>query len=133
MIPKYKYKLIRPSRDGARIWEDEHSGLYIADSSGDRPGHVGRPDETDDGPLMIDQSAKRLTLVPVVFSNYWSFPVMVMNRLAHEDPMSNVVVDSATLLFLADKLEIPMELKLGDRRFALVEANVAARTQMQNA
>lgn len=117
------FKLIRHSTTEKRIWEDEHGGIFLADSSGDKPGHIGTPDETKDGPLLVESTVKRFTLNIDTSVGRWPIKVLVLSRPASVDPLGEVLVGWNVVTFLSDKMHIPMEIKLGRRVFGLVEIN----------
>ena len=48
------WTMIKNFRGGHSFWLDKQNRVVIADESGDGPGgHIGRPDQTDDGPLYL--------------------------------------------------------------------------------
>jgi hypothetical protein len=99
-MSEYMWEFLgRPDKDGHRFWKDVDSGnIALSDESGDGPhGHVGRPEETDDGVLFFDTEAMPELYVSSIGGVYVSVPLLHTDRT---DPHCHTGVSAKAFLWL---------------------------------
>ena len=98
-----KWVLDRSFKRSGRLWRNNENGqYYLADHSGDRyPAHpcwMGRPDETDDGPLRLD----------VERSIVQSENFVLVYVIDDSGDRHSVTVDMGAALYLSERFDIPI-------------------------
>lgn len=102
-----KYTLLRNSGTDQRVFVDEAGSVYLADHSGDSYGDIGRPDQTDDGPLKV--------VVPTELVANWyggsgpQFAVQV--QCERYNNTLTVCFGLGVASFLAERWGVPMKLR----------------------
>jgi hypothetical protein len=55
-MSKVTYQIVKQIRHSQRVFKGSDGRFYLADESGDGRGTIGRPNETEDGPLALVES-----------------------------------------------------------------------------
>jgi len=119
------YKLLRHSTTDQRVWEDDEGRIFLSDHSADTAQHIGRPDETDDGPwqVMIPAGYLAMGLKKGASPRGWRIPVSRFGTALGRSQLSEIMVGWDLALFLADRLKLALKIQIDDRMFELREVS----------